>query len=413
MDQWTAVATIDMACREGAEIRDFAVRPPPLRLFDNLQAAVPFWNVLASCAVTTPFQRFDWVAAWCRHASPPLGERPLLIGITAEDGRPLGLLPLGLTRQSGVVVARWLGGTHGNFNFGIWDPAAAQQLDEPILRALLAAAAHKAGIDAFLLTQMPPRWNGLDNPLSRLGGFPSVERGYRGALGPDAEAVIRERLSSKARRGLHRKERRLADHGAVRVLWAQTPAEVERLLGSYLAEKGAWFRRNGIADPFAGPGIAAFLEDAATSGLAENSPAIELYGYEVGGEILAVLGGAAADGRFCSMFSSMTDGELARYSPGLQLAVAAVSDLCRRGFTVFDLGVGDTSYKLQLCPEEEPLFDLAIPVSLRGRAVAAGWTALRRVRRLAKQSSVVLRAVERLRRLKAAPAAESREDGGD
>jgi CelD/BcsL family acetyltransferase involved in cellulose biosynthesis len=414
--QWMSAAGIGTAGQEGAEIRDSALRPPPLRLFDSLQAAAPFWNVLGDHAVVTPFQRFDWLAAWCRHASPHRGERPLLVGIAGTDGRPLGLLPLGVTRRGGARVAQWLGGSHGNFNFGIWDPAA-QRLEGRVLRALLAAAGREAGIDAFLLTQMPPQWSGMNNPLLRLGGFPSVERGYRGRLGPDPDAILAEHLSTKARRSLHRKERRLAEHGVVRVLRAQTPAEAARLLDSYLAEKGAWFRRHGIPDPFAEPGVVAFLGEATTNGLADGRPAIELYGYEVGGEILAVLGGAADGNRFCSMFSSMTEGELARYSPGLQLAVAVVSDLCRRGFTMFDLGVGDTPYKLQLCPEEEPLFDLAVPVSLRGRGVAAGWAALRRARRRAKQSPAVLAAVGRLRRLKASSAGHPRgkdapRDGG-
>jgi CelD/BcsL family acetyltransferase involved in cellulose biosynthesis len=353
--------------------------------------------------VRTPFQRREWIEAWCRHVSPVLGERPLLVGVAGGDGRPLALLPLGVVRRRGGVVAQWLGGTHGNFNLGVLDRSAPSRLPPPVLRALLAAAGRKAGIDAFLLTQMPYQWNGLDNPLAALGGVASVERGYRGRLGPDAEAMLKERLSVHTRRNLGRKARRLADHGTIGLVRARTPAEAERLLNCYLVEKAAWFARRGIPDPFARPGIRDFLLAAALSGLDEGRPAIELYGYEVGGELLAVLGGASEDRRFCCMFTSMTDGELARYSPGEQLATATVGDLCARGFEMFDLGVGDTAYKLRLCPDEEPLFDLALPVTLRGRALAFGWTTARHARRAAKRSPYVRAAIERLRHIKAAP----------
>jgi CelD/BcsL family acetyltransferase involved in cellulose biosynthesis len=336
-----------------------------------------------------------------------LGQRPLFVGVAGADGRPLALLPLGVVRRRGGLVAQWLGGSHGNFNLGVLDRSAPSRLTPPVLRALLVAAGRQAGIDAFLLTQMPYRWDGLDNPLAGLGGITSVERGYRGRLGPDAEAVLKERLSASARRNLARKERRLADHGEIRLLRAQSPAEAERLLNVYLTDKAVWFRRRGIVDPFAAPGIREFLTAAAQGGVTDGNPAIELYGYEVGGDLLAVLGGAVADGRFCCMFIGMIEGELARFSPGQQLAVSVVADLCARGFQMFDLGVGDTAYKLRLCPEEEPLFDLALPVSLRGRALAAGWTAMRHARRAAKRSPAIRAAIDRLRHAKAV----SQEDG--
>jgi CelD/BcsL family acetyltransferase involved in cellulose biosynthesis len=413
MSQFVASAGADSSQREEAGDRATEVRPSPLRLFESVQAAGPFWTVLAQDAVLTPFQRPEWVAAWCRHVSPTLDEQPLLVGISGRDGHPLAMLPLGVVRRRGVRTAHWLGGTHANFNLGVMDRTAPERLTPRVLRALLMAAGRKAGVDAFLLTQMPYSWDGLRNPLAALGAFPSVERGYLGRLGPDAEAVLKAKLGANSRRNFARKERRLAEHGEIRFFRARTPAAVERLLDSYLTEKAEWFRRRGISDPFAAPGVRAFLTDAALTGLAEDRAAIELYGYEVGGAVLAVVGGAPANGRFCCMFLGMIEGELARYSPGHQLAMAVVADLCARGFEIFDLGVGDTAYKLRLCPEEEPLFDLALPVTLRGRAVAAGWTAMRHARRHAKRSPAVRAAVHRLRSLKAKAGMEDGAGGDD
>jgi CelD/BcsL family acetyltransferase involved in cellulose biosynthesis len=371
-------------------------------LFDSIAAATPFWRALEARGVLAPFQRLDWAAAWCRHASPPRGEQPLLVGLAGTDGRPALLLPFGVTRRRGLNIAAWLGGDHANFNFGLLDPAAAAGLSAESVRTLLREAGRKAGVDAFLLQQMPESWNGLDHPLRRLPGtFASVDQGFRGPLGPDPDAVIQSRYSSASRRTVRKKEQRLAEQGEIRFIHAATPAEAARLLDFYLAEKARWFRTRGIDDPFAEPGIRAFLLAATLSGIGTDRAALDLYGYEVGGKVLAVIGGAAHARRFSMMFTGIADDPLARFSPGEQLSLAVVAELCRRGFDMVDFGVGDTAYKHRLCPDDEPLFDLALPVTLRGRAAATAWRGLRLLRREAKRSPRIRAAVERFRRLKA------------
>ncbi|HVV93806.1 MAG TPA: GNAT family N-acetyltransferase [Hyphomicrobiales bacterium] len=379
-----------------------AASQPGLVPFDSIAAATPFWQALQEGGVTTPFQRLDWIAAWCRHASPALGETPLFVGLAGERGEPALLFPFGVVRQNGLRVARWLGGDHANFNLGLIGPSPAAAMAPAAMQRLLRDAGQRAGVDVFLLERMPRRWDGISHPLATLPGtFPSVDQGFRGPLGPDGEAVIQSRYSSASRRTVRKKEQRLAEHGEIRIVHARTPAEAGRLLDAYLAEKAKWFRERGIDDPFAAPGVHDFLLAAALAGMSAGHPAIDLYGYEVGGRLLAVTGGAAHAGRFSMMFTGIADDELTRFSPGEQLSLAVVADLCARGFHTVDFGVGDTAYKHRLCPEEETLFDVAVAVSAKGRAAAAAWTGLRRLRREAKRSPRIRAAVERLRRLKA------------
>jgi CelD/BcsL family acetyltransferase involved in cellulose biosynthesis len=71
----------------------------------------------------------------------------------------------------------------------------------------------------------------------------------------------------------------------------------------------------GLADSFSAPGTRALIEAAATQGLSQARPAIELYACSVGDQIVATYG-VVGGGRFCGVFNSMIRGELARKSPG-------------------------------------------------------------------------------------------------
>src|SRR5262249_19619417 len=64
-------------------------------VYDDLTAAEPIWRRLeAMGALSTPYQRFEWVALWHRHVSGVQGFTPLIIVATDAAGVPMFLLPL-------------------------------------------------------------------------------------------------------------------------------------------------------------------------------------------------------------------------------------------------------------------------------------------------------------------------------
>ena len=58
--------------------------------------------------------------------------------------------------------------------------------------------------------------------------------------------------------------------------------------------------------------------------------------------------------------------KIARSSPGEMMVHAVVAEAIARGFSEFDLGVGEARYKDESCEAVEPLFDSALGVSARG-----------------------------------------------
>lgn len=359
----------------------------------------PHWLRLQAAGVATPYQTFDWSRLWCEAMASTPGFSPMLVSCRNARGLTTGLLPLGVTKQAGLRVASFLGGKHSNFNMGVYDHEAMAALTAPALLALLRSAALEHGIDLYRFENQPFAWAGQPNPMAQLPHRPSAHSAWKLTLGPDGDATLRGLMSYESGKKLRRKERKLAELGAVRYLEAGNRAEAAQMLEAFLTQKGAWFRQHGIADPFLDPAVRAFLR-AGSDPSSERPAPLSLFALIVGGRIASVLGGAVHGGRFAGMFTSYDpDPAISRCSPGDLLMLHIIRTLCGRGFSTFDLGTGDAAYKKDYCPEEEKLFDSLLPMTAKGRVAALGLTAALSLKAAAKRSPLAGRAIDRLRRL--------------
>jgi CelD/BcsL family acetyltransferase involved in cellulose biosynthesis len=377
-----------------------APHQPVVRMgvFHDVEAAEPCWRELEASAVSTPYQSPEWIGAWVRHALQP-GERvAILAGLDALD-RAVFLLPLGIMRVAGIAIARPFGGKQANYHLPLFRRDGIAGLDGREVARGIVEAARGCGVDAVVLPNQPREWMGRDNPLTACGGFASPDSSFRVDLCTSAEERSAG-LSRGARRKLKQKERMLAEHGDVTFGRATTPHMIKRTLDAHLAQKEAWFRRRGRPNLFAEPRIDTFLRAAALSGLSEDRAGMEVYYLAAGDRIVATFAGAARHHRFSGMILSADICNFGRSSPG-ELLLSRVTDLLiERGIAGLDLGIGDSPYKRALCPVEEHLFDLALPVTPAGRVFAQGWYVARRAKRWAKHSPLVARLQERATHLR-------------
>lgn len=383
---------------ESAPVVRPRVRLARVEIITDLARAEAPWRALEASGTLTPYQRFDWISAWQRHAGATWGVEPLIVLGLGEAGEPLFVLPLGKWRLGPFTVARFLGGKHSNFNFGPWrrDGAPAGTLDALLARLKAAAP----DVDALALLNQPERWEGLANPFATLGGQPSPSFGYRFTLGGRSYVeIIASQIGRGSRRTLRKKENRLKQLPGYRYARAGAPAEVDRYFQAFFAQKAGRLAERGIDNSLGSPEARSFLREACHHGLANGRPTIELHGLETDGEVLAVFGCINDGRRFCSMFNSYTLGEHARQSPGLILMLHVINDCAARGAAIFDLGVGEANYKTHFCNEPEPLFDLFVPMSARGRLLAPALALAGRLKRAAKRSPLLMRCAGHLRRI--------------
>ncbi|MBI4274244.1 MAG: GNAT family N-acetyltransferase [Rhizobiales bacterium] len=368
-----------------------------VEVFDDLAAAEPIWRRLTlEGALSTPYQNFDLAALWQQHVGTPAGIKPFIVAGFDTEGRTLFLLPLCRHQSGPITVAQFLGGKHSTINFGIWRRDYVASVTAGEMQRMLKGLG--SGVDVLTLFNQPYNWDGCKNPFVLLPHQHASEDNFRLTLGAPGEEIVKRQISAGMRGRLRNKERKLNVLAGYRHFRVTDATGVTRYLDAFFAQKAARLAAQGLRNVFAEPGIEAFLRAGCHLGLTSGKPLIELYVLEGGDEMLALYSGIHDGRRFTSMFNSYTLSEHARWSPGLILLQHMVADCAERGFESFDVGAGEARYKTFFCKEIEPLFDSILPLTSRGRVVAAAMRPAHAAKAAVKRSPILWGAVQTLRR---------------
>jgi CelD/BcsL family acetyltransferase involved in cellulose biosynthesis len=353
------------------------------------------YRAFCASATCAPPQAPLWIDAWSRHCNDDI----LILTVSHQAGRRL-MLALEIIRERGVTVARFAGGAHANGNFPALSGGAAPALTAAD-RGVIADAVRvlRPDVDLLMLERQAPRFAGLDNPLASLAAWRSPNVALAVDLAPGFASML-DCPSGKRRRKKHRSQtRKLAAAGGYMRVTATCPAETDRLLDAFFRMKSARFAALGIGDVFAEPSVRAFFRDlfgrAAAGG---PRPDFVLHGLEAGGKLRAVTGSSRTPFSIICEFGSIADDELSHASPGEFLFYKNIEEACAEGLALYDFSVGDEAYKRIWCDVETHHFDVAIPLSIRGRGEIALRHAIVAAKRFVKSNPRLMALVRRLRR---------------
>jgi CelD/BcsL family acetyltransferase involved in cellulose biosynthesis len=355
------------------------------------------WRALEARALVTPYQSYGWVSAFAATVGTAHEMDVRHVVLRDATGSAQAILPLVITRRGGIRFAEFIGGKHANYHMGLYAPAFAAALDADAAHAMLCEiGATIGGLDGLIFVNQPTTWQGVPNPTALLAAGPSPSGAYKLALEQgDCDGTLRRSMSAHARKKLKNKRNRFAGFGKSTLVRAEEPAEIERVIDAFLAQKAVRFRTMGVPDPFADPSVREFLRQAATPGLSKT-PSLELYSLDVDGRSVATYVGAVQGQRFSGMATSFdVESEIARTSPGEILLVDLIKLKCHAGITVFDLGVGEARYKTTICDDRDDLVDTFLPLTAKGRAFALFSRAKRVAKRRIKSSPLALRLAQR------------------
>ena len=286
----------------------------------------------------------------------------MIVVARGSDGRPLALFPLATHEAAGLRIAEFLCGRESNFNIGLFHPGGG--LDCARLVCSRRRAAAQSRPICFICATSPAASARFENPLLGRDASPSPSFAYGTALPADVDALDCQ-TSKASRKKLRKKERRLAELGALVFEHNASGERAREVIAALIAQKSALLAAKGAAGVFDAPEMRAFLERACHAG------AMEVHALRLSGRVIATYVGLAMDGRFSALANSYDmDEEIARCSPGDILLRAVMRDLVARGFAYFDLGVGEARYKEAVCDETIALYDLVMPVTTRGALAA-------------------------------------------
>jgi CelD/BcsL family acetyltransferase involved in cellulose biosynthesis len=354
------------------------------------------WRALEERALVTPYQRFDYLAAWMRHAADGDGVEPRLGAVRDDKGRLAMLLPFGVRRGSLGRAARYLGGTHVNLNMPLVDAQILRHHTSDSLTAILADYCRAAGVDCVVLVNQPETWLGEPHPLLSLPHRRSSDAIRCISTSITGAGVIDAILSPEGRRRLRRKERRFEEAGAT-FARASTEAEVDRLLSVFLVQKAKRLGDLGADDPFGLPGVAAFLREAAAAG-ARTGNGLTLSSLSIDGEPIAIRGVMRhKDHRSFVVQSFDTEHRLSKLSAGEVLLAWVIRTALAEGTTLFDFGLGETPYKAVWSNGLIDMFDVFLPFTALGHVHVAAVESRRAVVRSIKRNPPLYKRLKRAR----------------
>lgn len=346
-------------------------------------------------ALHAPPQSPDWIEAWARHCNPDI-----LCLAWATESRSRMALCLEVIASGFVRTARIVGGSHANGSFPALSGGWSGELGRADVADLAAAVrAVRPDLDLLLMERLAPRLGGRSNPLLPLLSWPGTDPALAIDLTPGFEGVL-ARASGKRKRKKHRSQiRKFEAAGGYRRFTARGAEDADRLLDAFFRMKAARFSAMGVADPFADDRVRAFFRDLfGRAAGAQSGPSFLLQALEVGGTVRAVTGSSLAPNAIVCDFVAFAEDELAGASPGDFLFFENIREACERGLSTFDFSVGDEGYKRQWCDVETRPFDVAVPLTAKGRLAVGLRQGLAGAKRLVKSNPRLWNAIRFLRR---------------
>jgi D-aspartate ligase len=387
------------ACRDNAA--SDARADLRLSLYDDFAAVEAQWRSFERVADCTPFQTFDWLAAWQRHIGQRSKAIPAIAVASFTNGDTAFMLPLCIEPKHRTRRLCWLGQDVNDYNAPLlardfsprvspdgfraaWEELRARMQREP-----------KLGHDWIELEKMPQFVGSQINPFFHLKHAVNPSGAHFTQLGADWKQLYCAKRSSATRRRDRAKRKHLSQFGEISFVTSADADDSRRTLEILMEQKSRFLAHRGIADMFARPGWREFFLDIAVNPATRHL--VHVSRIQIGPTCAAANLGAVFGDTYYHVLASYADGPLAHYGPGAlhlrELLAYAIGRKLRR----FDFTIGDEPYKLEWSDTHVKLADYTAAATWRGWLPYCRSMVRRPLKRFVKQTPWVWRAVSRMR----------------
>lgn len=295
------------------------------------------------------------------------GER-VLFSVADWNDRPACILPVAVTRRSGVSVGVFLGDPIVQYGDALTVAAAPARTAELALRSLMA----RAPVDVFEFRRV--RSDAAILPaLARLAkpAGPAVEAPWSDLTrAPSVDALLLDIGGAKQRRERQRSRRRLAERGELRFEALRGAAAIGSLREAFRLKR-EWLARNGEVSPVIedDKALRAFEQLARDPG---DGASLVVCRLSVGGVAAAYEVGLIRGRRFHAYLGAVAEA-FAGASPG-KVVMEDAFNWCRdNGVEAYDLLPPGDPYKARWATGSVEVRNFVAPRTLLGRAYAGPW----------------------------------------
>lgn len=334
------------------------------------------WRELADRTGAVPFAYPGWIDLWWQ----AFGRGRLELLTLRSAGRLIAVLPT--TRRAGEVASTT------NFHTPVFEPVVeSEEAARDLARSLFASshssvrlaslAEHRPGVAAFAQTAEATHHR-LHLTGTHRAPYVSVDGDWAGYV---------RSLSTNRRRGIHRRERRLAEAGTVTVDFEDGRQRLGRLLDEGFHVEGSGWKTAGGTAIESSATTRRFYTDVAH--WAARNRSLRLSFLRLEGRAIAFDYSLVKDGVWYSLKAGY-DPAYRQYSPGSMLLYRMLELVFAERLRSLELLGMDEPYKREWTHDFRTLIDLeAHPLSARGLArrvgVAVARPAVRQARRLVRR----------------------------
>ena len=299
------------------------------------------------------FQTRDVLEVWLRTIGAARRIQPVFVCVSAPDGTPVMLLPLGIERQRGLRILRFLDGGVSDYNAPVLFPGADVIEAEEMRRLWAEIAGHLPWFDVAILDKIPADVTGMRNPLQALTPIADLYSGHLIRLNVKAGGAKDQAKQFRFSDG-PRKRRKLDALAVARNFIATEPADIARVMAEFIRQKTRRYVETRGTDGFDRPGYREYYHLMVERFCATGH--VQVSAFLSGETPIAAHWGIVTRDRFYSLMPAHEFGSWAKFSPGLLHLEEMIAWSLANGIGTFDLGVGDESYKLRIENEQLPLF---------------------------------------------------------
>ena len=332
----------------------------------------PSWDALASrlsadsSQCLTPFQSPLWFAAWYATIGAQQNITCLPVELQDESGAFFAAVPLIMKRDKGLKIIEFadLGVTDYNAIFFVGN-ARSEHYDPLIIIAAIKQSLPFADLINF--KKMPPKIGILENPLVK---HPRVQKSELNTsfllFSGSWEDYQRKILKKKFRMDLERSWRVFERDGSnarfevIRHIdeALELFSQLEHMQSQRMQQKGKKY----ILDRHE---YRAFYKSILRGGLADGEVLFTVLKSDE--EVVAALYGIKNNSSYAMLRLAQAPDGWSHCSPGKLIIEKTMQWLHERGLNYFDFTTGDYAYKNNFGVEVNSLFELELPLSLRGR----------------------------------------------
>jgi CelD/BcsL family acetyltransferase involved in cellulose biosynthesis len=372
-------------------------------IHSSLAAVEDEWRRFEQAADATPFQTYEWLAAWHRHIGIRDGVVPAVVVGRFTSGETAFILPLAIDPRRPLRRLRWLGQSLCDYNAPLLSRDFSQRVTPSGFLALWQKlcgemqANPQSRHDWIEFEKMPETVGAQINPFTCLDLTPNANSAHIMRLDGDWETLYRTKRSSATRRHDRSKRKHMSRFGDIRFATAADSVDARKTLETLMSQKSLSFARKGIPDMFARPGCREFFLDVASNPATQHL--VHVSRVEIGTTCAAANFAVVFGDCYYHILSSYCDGRLAHFGPGALHLRELMAHAIGRGLRSFDFTIGDERYKSEWCDQLLRLYDYSAAATWRGWPASALSAARRRLKRYIKQTPVVWRVASRLRSL--------------